>query len=50
MNLDALSGMRGLKQIYKSLVARGIKEEDRDTIFEKHSAHFLNRCFSGWMK
>lgn len=50
MRLDELSGMKGLRQIYKSLVARGIKKKERDIIFEKHSAHFLNRCFSGWMK
>jgi hypothetical protein len=50
MKLDAVSGMCGLKQIYKSLVARGIKKEERDEIFEMHSAHFLNRCFPGWMK
>jgi hypothetical protein len=50
MKLDALAGMKGLRQIYKSLVARGINKEEQDEIFEKHSAHFLNRCFSGWMK
>ena len=50
MTLDDVSGMKGLKQIYKSLVARSIKKEDKDNIFEKHSAHFLNRCFPGWMK
>jgi len=50
MRLDEKSGMLGLKQIYRSLVARKIKKEKIDLIFEKHSSHFLNRCFPDWIK
>jgi len=27
-----------------------IEEEKIDLIFEKHSSHFLNRCFPDWIK
>jgi len=50
MKYDESSGMRGLKQIWKSLCARIKDEWVRDLLFEKHSKHFLNRCFMGWLK
>ena len=50
MRLDEVSGIRGLKQIYKSLHARKIEAWKRDEVFERHSAHFLTRCFPDWLK
>lgn len=44
------SGVRGLKHIYKSIARRNIPPEEKDKIFEKHSAHFLNRVVPDWMK
>ena len=50
MRFDELSGMRGLKQIWHSLKTRKIEKKEADMIFERHSKHYLNRCFSDWMK
>jgi hypothetical protein len=50
MSLDEVSGMKGLKQIWRSLVARKGKDECIDEIFERHSLHFLERCFPDWIK
>jgi len=49
MNLNELSGIRGLKQIWKSL-STNKKEKEKDKVFARHSHHFLNRCFRDWMK
>jgi len=48
MSHDETSGMRGLKQIWKSLEARNNK--NKHEIFEKHTSHYLNRCFQDWIK
>jgi len=48
MKFDEVSGIRGLKQIWNSLVERD--DENKDEIFKKHVNHYLNRCFPGWMK
>jgi len=50
MKLDEVSGMRGLKQIYKSLEATGHDLWEKEKVFSRHSAHFLNRCFPDWKK
>jgi hypothetical protein len=44
------SGIIGLKQIYKSLERKNLSQEEKDRIFEKHSAHFLNRVVPDWIK
>jgi len=53
MGMDELSGMNGLKQIYKSLISKmkdGKLTEDANTTFKRHSEHFLNRCFRDWKR
>jgi hypothetical protein len=54
MRLDEVSGMRGVKQIWRSLVARKGKDKHVDDcideIFERHSEHFLDRCFPDWIR
>ena len=50
MKHDEVSGMRGLKQIWKSLNARIKDERERETVFAQHTKHFLDRCFMGWLK
>jgi hypothetical protein len=51
VNYDETSGIRGLKQIARSLVVRGeLSNEQKDGIFEHHTHNYLNRCYPGWMK
>lgn len=50
MSLDELSGMKGLKQIYKSLETICLDDIEKETVFSRHTAHYLNRCFPDWMK
>lgn len=50
--MDPVSGMRGLKQILKCLIIcrkGSLENEEPDETFERHSAHFLERCFPGWI-
>ena len=48
MKFDEVSGLRGLKQIWDSLLERDV--ENKEEIFEIHASHYLNRCYPGWMK
>jgi len=45
VSMGELAGMRGLKQIARSLRYRETEKEEGDGIFERHSQHFLNRCY-----
>ncbi len=49
VKMDPVSGMKGLKQIAKALHSRIVQEEiNKDEIFERHSQHFLDRCYPDW--
>lgn len=48
ISYDAEVGVKGLKQIWSSLITRQC--ENRDEIFERHTAHYLNRCYCDWVK
>jgi len=47
---DEDAGIRGLKQIYKSLESTGADEREKEVTFSRHTAHYLNRCYPDWMK
>lgn len=50
VNYGETEGMRGLKQIYRAMYESEMTPEQRDKSFEKHTHHFLNRCFPDWMR
>jgi len=50
MHLDEYHGLRGLKQIYRSLQTRMIEKEEAECILERHTQHYLNRCFPDWIR
>lgn len=51
VKFDETSGMRGLKQIHRSLMIRGdITPGEKYEVFEHHVHNYLNRCFPGWVR
>ncbi len=50
VNYSTKSGVLGLKQIWKSLRTRGCEDTEANKIFDRHTQHFLNRCFCDWVK
>lgn len=50
VHMDEFSGIRGLKQIWKRVVASKRDEWIKDEIFERHSRHFIDRCYRDWIK
>ncbi len=50
VHMDEVHGVRGLKQIWKRVVASKREDWIKDEIFERHSKHFIDRCFLGWIK
>jgi len=50
ISYDPDAGFRGLGQILRSLHIRAVEKEEADEIFERHSRHFLNRCYPDWMR
>jgi hypothetical protein len=51
MKYDETTGMRGIKQIAKSLTLRDdITPEQKEQILEHYTHNYLNRCYPGWMK
>lgn len=50
VSMNEVSGMRGLKQIYRSLMRNNIDDMEKEEVFIRHTHHFLNRCFPNWMK
>lgn len=50
VHMDEFSGVRGLKQIWRNVVASTRDEWVKDEIFERHSKHYIDRCHLGWIK
>lgn len=46
---DPDSGFRGLRQIRRSMMARGI-DVDFSEEFAKHTLHFIERCYPDWIR